>query len=321
MKVKAGVLAALGTVVFVAAAAPASAQTRACGPGELGDARVPAEADGESVGRVDRALVAGRRYRVERVIELAIGRYPDSSPYRQSNAKEGSIVVTAPPGVTLTELPETSGFRGGYEFTAPRARSLTLTVTWIQELQAQSGASAGECQATGTITLPIFTLQLARVSLVRYVRHRIFRVAPGQFAVSDDFFQLAVTPAAEPRDPAPIYVVLRVRRGRARAPSATGPVFRRVRLDRLRTINTAGMSVDNDFLEGPNDTSRPAVNVGLGAFVRQGQTVRFGFSIEITQRGRRLGGMRSGAICRIRFSSRANRRFRACTPIGFARRP
>jgi hypothetical protein len=320
MNVKAGLLAAVG-VALLAAAAPASAQTRVWGPGELGDARVPAEADGESVGSVDRALVAGRKYRVERVIELALGRYPESSPYRQSNAKEGSIVVTAPAGVTLRELPETSGFRGGYEFTAPRAQSLTLTVTWIQELQADSGSSAGECQATGTITLPIFTLKLARVSLVRYVRHRIFSVARGQFAVSDDFFQLAVTPAAEPRDPAPIYVVLRVRRGRARAPSATGPVFRRVRLDRLHTINTAGMSVDSDFVDGPNDTSRPALTVGLGGSVREGRTVRFGFSIEITQRGRRLGGMRSGAICRIRFSSRANRRFRACTPVGFAKHP
>ncbi len=302
------------------AAAPATAQTRACNPGELGDARTPAEIDGETVGRVDHALVVGRKYQIARVIELAIGRYPDGSAYRQSNAKEGSIAVTAPAGVSLKELPETDSFRGGYEFTTPRASSLTFTVTWIQELQAQSGASAGECTATATITLPVFALKQARVSRVRYVRHRVVRVTGG-FAVSDDLFQLAVTPAAEPIDPAPVYVVLRVRRGRARAPSATGPVFRRVRLNSLHTIRGAGLSVDDLAVDGPNDTFRPGLTVGLGSFVQQGRTVRFGFSIEIVQGGRRLGGMRSGAICRIAFSSRANRHYRKCTPVGFAKHP
>jgi hypothetical protein len=45
--------------------------------------------------------------------------------------------------------------------------------------------------------------------------------------------------------------------------------------------------------------------------------VRFGFSVEIVQGGRRLGGMRSGAICAIRFSSRAHRHYRSCRPVGF----
>jgi hypothetical protein len=305
---------------FLSVAAPASAQTRACNPGELGDARTPAEADGESVGKVDKALVVGRKYTVERVIENAIGSYPANSPYRQSNAKEGSIVVTAPAGVTLTERPETDRFRGGYEFTAPRGTSLTLTVSWIQQLQAQSGASAGECAATATITLPIFSLKSARVSLVRYVRHRVVRVTGG-FAVSDDLFQLAVTPAAEPADPAPVYVVLRVRGGTTRAPSLTRRPFRRVRLDKLHTVSTAGLSLDDLAVDGPNDTFRPGLTVGLGAFVREGRTVRFGFSVEITQGGRRLGGMRSGAICRIAFLSRANRHYRQCRPVGFAKHP
>jgi uroporphyrinogen III methyltransferase/synthase len=223
-------------------------------------------------------------------------------------------------GVTLEDVPESNDFRGGYQFTAPRAGSVTFTVTWIQQLQAQSGDSAGECTATATITLPVFALKQARVSLVRYVRHRVVRVTGG-FAVSDDLFQLAVTPAAEPIDPAPVYVVLRVRRGLARAPSATGRVFRRVRLNSLHTIRGAGLSVDDLAVEGPNDTFRPGLTVGLDPFVQQGRTVRFGFSIEIVQGGRRLGGMRSGAICRIAFSSRANRHYRKCAPIGFAKHP
>src|SRR3954462_11280244 len=123
-------LLAVLVAVALGLAAPASAQARACNPGELGDARTPAEVDSESVGSTDKALIVGHRYKIARVIELAIGRYPDGPPYRQSNAKEGSIVVTAPAGVTLTEKPETDDFRGGYEFTAPRAQSVTFTVAW-----------------------------------------------------------------------------------------------------------------------------------------------------------------------------------------------
>jgi hypothetical protein len=316
-------LAALVTAALLGlvAAAPAHGQTRACNPGELGDARTPAEIDGESVGRVDRALVAGHKYSIALVIENAIGQYPDSSPYRQSSAKEGSIAVTGPAGVTLTPRPETDSFRGGYEFTTPRGpKSLTFTVTWIQQLQARSGASAGECAASATITLPVFTLQLSRVTNVRFFPHRVARVVGG-FAVSDDFFQLVVRDAAEPKDPAPVYVVVRVRTGRAVAPSARSKVFRRVRLSRLHTISKGGMSVDDATIDGPNDTFLTGVTVSLNSFVGQGRTVRFGFSIAIEQAGRVLGGMRGGAVCRIRFLSRANRHYRACSPHGFAKHP
>jgi hypothetical protein len=306
-------------VALLVAAAPAGAQTRACNPGELGDAKTPAELDGESVGRVDQALVVGRKYRIARVIELAIGRYPDGSPYRQSSAKEGSIAVSAPAGVTLTELPETDSFRGGYEFTAPKGQSVTFTVTWIQELQNQSGTSAGECQATAQITRPIFALKQARVSSVKFVPHRLSRVGRN-FFMSDDVFQLVVTPAAAPADPAPVYVVLRVRAGRALAPSANAPPFKRVRLDKLHSINTGGLLLDDYAAEGPGDTFRPGVTVGR-TYSRQRSTVRFGFSVEIVQGGRSMGGMRAGATCRFAFSSRAHRHYRRCAVVGFAKHP
>ena len=301
------------------AAAPAGAQTRACNPGELGDARTPAEIDGETVGRVDHALVVGRKYQIARVIELAIGRYPDGSAYRQSNAKEGSIAVTAPAGVTLKELPETDSFRGGYEFTTPRASSLTFTVTWIQELQSQSGASAGECLATATITRQVFAFKQARVSSVKFVRHRLSRVG-SNFFMSDDIFQLLVTRASAPADPAPVYVVLRVRAGRALAPSANAPPFKRVRLDKLHSINTGGLLLDDYTADGPGDTFRPGLTVGRTYFNQRG-TVRFGFSVEIVQGGRSLGGMRAGATCRFAFSSRAHRHYRRCAVVGFAKHP
>ena len=39
-----------------------------------------AEVDSESVGKTDKALIVGHEYKIARVIELAIGRYPDGSP-------------------------------------------------------------------------------------------------------------------------------------------------------------------------------------------------------------------------------------------------
>ncbi len=319
VRIATAALAALSFALLVAA--PASAQApRACNPGETGGAKTPAEVDSESVGKVDQALVVGHKYKIARVIENAIGTYPDGSPYRQSTAKDGTIVVTASPGVTLTDVPESNDFRGGYQFTAPRAKSVTFTVTWTQELEAQSGASAGECQATATITLPVFALKQARVTRVQYLRHRIVRVG-GQYYVSDDGFQLVVLPAGAPADPAPVYVVVRVRTGRAVAPSATGPVFRRVLLSRLHMIRKGGMELDDVTVDGPHDTFLTGVSVGLGAFVPQGKTVRFGFSVSIVQGGRVLGGMRSGAVCRIGFSSRANRHWRLCSARGFAKHP
>jgi hypothetical protein len=313
--------AAVTALALLAAVPAASAQTRACAPGDLGDGGTPVTVDSNRVGKVEKALVAGHKYHAERVIERAIGEYPAGSPYRQSSAKEGSIFVTGPAGLALTERPETNDFRGGYEFTAPRAGSLTLTVTWIQELQAQSGASAGECAATAPITLPVFALKPARVSSVKFARSRTVRISGGDFGITDDQFQLVVSTAAAPADPAPVYVVLRVRAGRASAPPLRSAPAKRVRLSRLHTFRRAGLSLDSITLDGPRHAFIPAVAVGLDSFVPLGRTVRFGFSLAIEQGGRTLGGMRSGAICRIAFSRRANRHYRHCTPVGFAKRP
>jgi hypothetical protein len=312
-------VAPLAALLALLVAAPAGAQApRACNPGELGDARTPAEVDGESVGKLDHALVAGHKYKIARVIERAIGAYPDSSPYRQSNAKDGSIAVIAPPGVTLKDVPESDDFRGGYEFTAPNVKSLTFTVTWIQQLQNQSGTSAGECQASAQITLPVFALQQARVSSVKFFRHHILRGADHLY-MSDDYFQLLVTPAAAPADPAPVYLVVRVRPGRALAPSARAKPYRTVRLDRLHDINAGGMLIDEYLADSDNDRRRGIV-VGRTYF-RQTSTVRFGFSISIVQGGRTLGGMRAGASCRFAFSSVAHRHYRRCSVVGFAKHP
>ena len=305
-------ISAIAAALLLLAVAPA-AFAAPCDSAQMEGVHSPVTVDGETVGRTDHALVAGKRYQAETAIERAIGQsYPPGSPYRQSNAKPGSIAVTGP--VPLTPLPESDSFRGGYSFTAPRASSLTLTVTWVQQLQAQSGASAGECDAMATITLPIFTLKLASVSNARYVRHTV----PRRFVINDDTFRIRVTPAPDPADPAPVYVVLRVRGGTSPPSLRARPALKR-RLTANLDFRRNNLQLDSEGIRSVDNGTVEEISVSLGAFVPQGRTVRFGFSIEIVQGTKRLGGMRSGAICSIRFSSRAHRHYRACTPVGFKR--
>jgi hypothetical protein len=296
-------------------AAPA-ALAAPCTPDQMQGVQSPVTLDGERVGKIEKALVAGKRYVAETTIERAIGiTYPPGSPYRQSRAREGSIVVTGPPGVTLTPISDSSSGRldPNHQFTASRASAFTLNSTWIQELTAQSGLSAGECTATASLTLPIFTLKPAVVSRARYVRHKV-----RPFLATDDEFRVRVTPAADPKDPAPVYVVLRARGGTTRPPSLSArPVLKRKLSAVFNLGSRSPLSIDTEGVGEVRNGSVEEVVVGLGAFVPQGRSVRFGFSVEIIQGGRRLGGMRSGAICRIAFSSRAHRHYRSCTPVGF----
>jgi hypothetical protein len=309
----AALISAIAAALMLFAVAPA-AFAAPCGPAEMEGVRAPVTVDGQQVGRVEHAFVAGKQYSAETVIELAIGQsYSSSSPYRQSNAKPGSIAVTGPPGIGLTPVPESDSFRGGYRFTAPRGSSLTLTVTWVQQLQDQSGRSAGECDAAAQITRPIFSLKPASVSRARYVRHKI----PQRFVISDDTFAIRVTPAPDPADPTPVYVILRLRGGRTSPPSLRArPVLKR-RLSSSVFFRRSGMELASDPVATVDNGTVEDLVVSLDPFVRQGRTVRFGFSIEIVQGTKRLGGMRSGAICNIRFSSRAHRHYRACIPVGF----
>ena len=136
-------LPAVVALALLAVPATASAQApRPCEPGELGDARTPVTVNAGRVGSVEKALVAGRRYRAERVIELANGAYPDSSPYRRSSARPGSITVAGPLGMDLEPIPASGNFRGGFEFTAPREKSLTLSISWNRSSDASRPANA-----------------------------------------------------------------------------------------------------------------------------------------------------------------------------------
>jgi hypothetical protein len=127
-----------------------------------------------------------------------------------------------------------------------------------------------------------------------------------------------VTPGGDPEDPAPVYVVLRARGGTTSPPSLRARPLLKRKLSAVFNLGSRSpLSIDTESVGEVRNGSVEEVFVGLGSFVPQGRTVRFGFSVEILQGGRRLGGMRSGAICRIAFSSRAHRHYSACTPVRF----
>src|SRR5258706_535209 len=99
------------------------------GPGRRQGGESPVTRDGERVGKIEKARVAGKRYVGETTIERAISTTsPPGSPYRQSRAREGRVVGTGPPGVTLTPVSDSSSGRldPNHQFTTPRASSFTL---------------------------------------------------------------------------------------------------------------------------------------------------------------------------------------------------
>ena len=146
------------------------------------------------------------------------------------------------------------------------------------------------------------------------MRHKI-----RHFFASDDEFRIRVTPGADPEDPTPVYVVLRVRGGTTRPPSLRARPALKRRVDAVLSFRRNNLGLDSESIGSTDNGAIEEIVVGLDPFVGPGRTVRFGFSIEIVQGGRRLGGMRSGAICSIRFSSRAHRYYRGCSPVGFKR--
>jgi hypothetical protein len=65
-------------------------------------------------------------------------------------------------------------------------------------------------------------------------------------------------------------------------------------------------------------------DIEISPSLSRGQSVRFGFSIEVLQAGRRIAGMRSGANCVDRLFRRSDGALRPraiCSHPGFAGRP
>jgi hypothetical protein len=145
----------------------------------------------------------------------------------------------------------------------------------------------------------------------------------GSFSRGDDVFgssfALKLT-GKEPQDPAAIKVVMRARRGTTTPPSPTGKAFATFTFtpdgDGTFTSRAVTRRLSRTFQA---DSTGDGVKIFPYPNIAFGTTLRFAFSIEVLQGGRRIGGMRSGATCRrIQFRQRSAIR---CRAVGLQQRP
>ena len=281
----------------VGAAGGADAASRACTAEDLEGVRAPTQLGDGALDTHDEPLVAGTRYRVVVVQERAIG--------DRSHPVDGSIAVSAPNGPPLESTME--GRRPAYDFTPAQAGTVRLVVTWEQEVGPPG--SGDVCSAAQTFDLSVLEPTAPEVE-------GRFRRGARTFESS---FILRLRGTA-PQDPAKVSVILRARRGTTRPPAPRGPAFARFTFTPSGRGHLEGSSLTRGFGRAFYVIQRrnglliyPYENIPFG------RTLRFAFSIEVTQDGRRIGGVRSGASCRrIQFPGHSAVK---CRAVGLKQRP
>jgi hypothetical protein len=297
---------ALAAFAAALGAAPTSAAAAPCTPAQAAGARAPvtiveATPDEPAV----EFLVAGRRYRVLVVQELGDGGGGSVDP--------ASIAVTGPPGLPLE--PGTSDGRARYDFTPTAVGPLQLGVSWQLVLRDATG---GRCELSANVE-----------RLVKAAGP--VRVGPGRFRPGGQDNDIWVLPIVAPPlvRTDPVTIALRFRLGSTAPPPAGGPaVTTRVRVDERgrftsgRPLRFRLFEVDVTSLLDPAARERPRtayVRVYARNLPTVGGVVRFAFSLEVRQGGERVGGMRSGAVCRrVQLPGHSVTR---CTHPGLAPRP
>lgn len=276
---------------------PAGAAPRACTPDDLAGSRAPAMLSDHGLDTQDGPLIAGTKYRVVVVQELANG----------DNARpvDGSISVSAPNGPPLRQTTEDE--RPAYDFTPAKAGKVTLVVDWQEEVGDYG--SGDICAASQSFDLPVVEPTVPSLT-------GRFNPGPRTF---DSSFTMRLK-GKEPQDPAKVSVVVRARRGTTKPPAASGPAFARFT---FKPNGFGGFDISGSRRELKRtayaDEDASAVKIYPYPNIAFGRAVRFAFSIEVTQHGRRLGGMRSGATCRrIQFTGHSAVK---CKAVGLKHRP
>jgi hypothetical protein len=291
----AAAVAAAATAAMLGSPASGAA-SRQCTSDDLAGTRAPAMLDDHGLDTQPDPLIVGTRYRVVVVQELAIG--------DNGRPVDGSISITAPNGPALA--PTSENDRPAYDFVPEQAGSVRLVVSWEEEVG--SPGSGDVCSASQTFDIPVVAPTKPRIE-GRFSR------GPHTF---DSYFLLKLR-GKRPQDPAKVTVTLRGRRGSTKPPPARGRGLGRF-------VFTPGFG---HFATSSNDRRLPhtfsAFTVGGGVRIDPynniafGRTLRFAFSLEVTQRGKRLGGMRSGAVCRrIQFPGHSAVK---CRAVGFRLAP
>jgi len=271
--------AVLVALVAVATSAGAQAAPPPCTPAQLAGSRTPVVLEAGSSSAPARLLV-GRRYTAVVVQELAGGDF--------GSARDGSIRV-ASADVQLTGT--TSDGRPAYSFTSPPKGPVRFTVTWIQE---EIGNPSNACSASATFLRHVQSLRRVKIAKGRVVRDP--RTA--------DVFLLNLT-APRPANPAAVTVLVRARRG-SRPPRPRGAATYKARLVPNR-FGAFGRTSERGLrrlralkIRGGLTSRGKGAGVGLypDANIAFGRPLRFAFSMEVRQGGRRIGGYRAAASCR-----------------------
>lgn len=314
IRVSLGLVTAAGAIGLAtgAAAGPiavAQAPPRACNAEDMAGTRngVPLKmqdpaADGfprteETVAR----LVSAHRYAA--VIDESLATREATPTKGSSSPVTGSVLVTGPTGLALAR--KTKGSTVFYAFKAPAATRLRFQVTWQQEVSSTPGSPVEICAAAAPFDISVVEPKL--------VRTRARFVGGYRFAL----FVLNQSPP----DARPVTAILRVRRGSPVPPPASGRAASTVTFNplqvRSRGVIYYGALQLHFGVEGSN--SGATVRVDPDGNFPPGTQLRFGFSVELRQGGHRVGGMRSGVVCRrVRIRDHTEPR---CKHPGFAARP
>lgn len=289
--------ATCAVVLTLAAPGLAHAAPRPCTAQDLQGSRAPAMLRDHGLDTQDGPLVAATRYRVVVVQELAFG--------DEARPVDGSVVVSAPNGPALQ--PTTEDDRPAYDFTPPAAGSVRLVVSWQDEV-GPSG-SGDICQASQSFDIAVVAPALPTVA---------GRFRRGGHALGSSF--LLQLHGTSPQVPGTVEMILRARRGTTRPPAPRGRA-----LGRFRFVASA----DGDFEARSSvhrlahtftaDTTGSGIEIYPEVNIPFGRKLRFAFSVEVVQDGKRLGGLSSGATCR-RIQFRGHSAVK-CRAVGLRKQP
>ncbi|HEX8122762.1 MAG TPA: hypothetical protein VF549_16020 [Solirubrobacteraceae bacterium] len=269
-------LLATTALLLAPASGAGAAASRPCTADDLQGSRAPAMLRDHGLDTQDGPLIAGTRYRVVVVQELATG--------DRGRAVDGSIAVSAPSGPALDQGNEDG--RPVYDFTPTAAGTVRLVVSWEEEIG--SPGSGDVCAASQSFDLPVPAPTAPKVK--------------GRFSRGDDVFGssfvLRLT-GTKPQDRGKVSVVLRARRGATTPPPPSASPFATFTFTPNGNGGFTGRAVTRRLARTfQADTTGAGVRIFPYANIAFGRTLRFAFSIDVLQNGRRIGGMRSGASCR-----------------------
>jgi hypothetical protein len=289
-------LTAAAAAVLVPPTAGAAA-SRTCTPSDLEGTRAPAMLRDHGLDTQDGPLVAGTRYRVVVVQELAIG--------DNSHPVDGSIAVSAPAGPALA--PATDDDRPAYDFTPAGAGTQRLVVSWDAEVG--SSGSGDVCSASQSFDIPVLAPTTPKI---RGSFHR----GGAPFGSS---FLLKLT-GQKPQDPGKVTVILRARRGTTKPPAARGRTLGRFNFTPTGSGGFESRAVTRQLKRTfYADSTGSGVKIYAYPNIAFGRTLSFAFSLQVVQNGRTIGGMRSGAKCRrVQFTGHSAI---ICRAVRLTRRP